>query len=98
MMSTTTALDVTERLKQFLAKERETLVDFLLLLAEVDRERWYLDLGYASAWEFVRRALGQTEAMTHYRLLAARALARYPRTAMRCSRRLKASQRPRSCS
>jgi hypothetical protein len=33
------------------------LVEFLLLLGELDKQRLYLELGYSSAWDFVRRAL-----------------------------------------
>jgi 5-methylcytosine-specific restriction endonuclease McrA len=77
-MSPTPASEFTSRLKALLDDERQTLVEFLLLLGEVDRERHYLQLGYPGSWEFVRRALGQTETMTHYRLTAARLLARFP--------------------
>jgi hypothetical protein len=77
-MSEISASDFISRMKNLLQTERHTLVAFLLLLGEVDRERRYLELGYPSAWEFVRRALGQTETMTHYRLTAARMLSRFP--------------------
>ena len=77
-MSTRSMDEVVMTLKQLLALERESLVEFLVLLGKVDEERRYLELGYASTWEFLRRALGQSETMAHYRLTCARALGRFP--------------------
>src|SRR5437660_8321345 len=70
--------DWLEQLKGLLSLERQTLVAFLLLLGKIDAEKSYLELGYASAWDFVRRGLGQSEKMTFYRLTTARVLARFP--------------------
>src|ERR1051325_2147965 len=80
-MTQNSALVLVGRLKELLGCERGTLVEFLLLLGEFDRERLYLDLGYDSLWLFVRDGLGQSQAMTHYRCSAARAVAQFPRIA-----------------
>src|SRR5262245_48045901 len=71
---------VCAELKALLGQERETLTRFLLLLGEFDADKMYLDCGYGSLWDFVRRALGQSEAMTHYRVNAARVLRKFPTT------------------
>src|SRR4051812_28713743 len=69
---------IEQQLKALLGQERDSLVEFLVLLGEFDASRMYLECGYASLWDFVRRGLGQSEAMTHYRVIAARALRRFP--------------------
>src|SRR3954471_547054 len=69
---------IEQQLKSLLKEERSCMVQFLLLLGEFDAQKQYLECGYASLWDFTRRALGQSEAMTHYRINAARTLRRFP--------------------
>src|SRR5690242_19941723 len=54
------------------------LADFLVALAELDRRRLYVELGWSSAWDFCCRALGLSETATHYRLAAARQIQQQP--------------------
>src|SRR2546429_2726885 len=71
-MSDSSAHDLVTHLKQCLGRERTALADFIVALAELDRRRLYLELGFASTWQFCCRALGLSETATHYRLAAAR--------------------------
>src|SRR5262245_49848180 len=77
-MSDFSAQDLVEQLRQSLGCERSALADFLLALAELDRRRLYVELGYGSSWDFCCRALGLSETATHYRLAAARQIQKQP--------------------
>ncbi len=77
-MTKSSALEWTARLQQLLGRERQVLVELVLALADFDRQRAYLELGYSSLWDYVHRALGQSETMTHYRVRAARFVQRFP--------------------
>ncbi|HJZ88843.1 MAG TPA: HNH endonuclease signature motif containing protein [Polyangia bacterium] len=77
-MPKSSALEWTTRLQQLLGRERQLLVELVLALADFDRQRGYLELGYSSLWDYVHRALGQSETMTHYRVRAARFVQRFP--------------------
>src|SRR5690349_12596224 len=77
-MSNLSAQDLMEQLRQSLSGERTALADFLVALAELDRRRLYVELGWSSAWDFCCRALGLSETATHYRLAAARQIQQQP--------------------
>src|SRR5689334_605384 len=77
-MSDLSARDLMEQLRQFLSGERTALADFLVALAELDRRRLFVELGFGSAWDFCCRALGLSETATHYRLVAARQIQQQP--------------------
>src|SRR5690242_2369303 len=77
-MSNLSAHDLLEQLRQSLSGERTALADFLVALAELDRRRLYVELGWSSAWDFCCRALGLSETATHYRLAAARQIQKQP--------------------
>src|SRR5215813_15243227 len=77
-MTKSCAREWTARLQQLLGRERQLLVELVLALADFDRQRAYLELGYSSLWDYVHRALGQSETMTHYRVRAARFVQRFP--------------------
>jgi len=77
-MTKSSAREWTARLQQLLGRERQILVELVLALADFDRQRGYLELGYSSLWEYMHRALGQSETMTHYRVSAARFVQRFP--------------------
>src|SRR5215467_5250785 len=78
MMNPSSFRESFEQGKNLLANELQAQVPFLLLLGEQDAQRAYLELGYRSAWDLVRRGYGQSERMTFYRLNAARVLHRFP--------------------
>ena len=62
----------------FKALQDTTGAEFVIELAEFDRGKQYLDMGYRSLWEFCRRELGLSETQTHYRIAAARQVLQNP--------------------
>src|SRR5689334_3192188 len=70
-MGDISAHDLVKQLRQSLGCERTAL-------AELDRRRLYVELGFNSSWSFCCRALGLSEAATHYRLAAARQIQKQP--------------------
>jgi len=77
-MTKFSALEWTARFQQLVGRERQIVVELVLALADFDRQRGYIELGYSSLWDYVSRALGQSETMTHYRVRAARFVQRFP--------------------
>lgn len=58
--------------------ERHATADVLALLAEVDRRRLYLGLGYSSLFAYCTQALHLSEPAAYTRITAARVAARWP--------------------
>jgi hypothetical protein len=58
--------------------ERRCLARILRLMGEVDRRRLYVELGYASLFEYCTEALGYSEDEAYRRIGVARAGRRYP--------------------
>jgi 5-methylcytosine-specific restriction endonuclease McrA len=69
---------LTTRLLEIRTHERSLLVELLGLLAELDRRRTVLALGYSSLFSFCTDHLGLTKASAFRRTTAARLLARFP--------------------
>lgn len=61
------------------ARERETLVELLVVLAELDARRLYLGLGCASLFAYCTEVLRLSEAGAYRRITAARIARRFPR-------------------
>src|SRR5215471_9779981 len=80
-MSKETTYEIVAELKDLLSRERITLVPILEGIADIEERRLYLELGYDSMWAFLKRELGQSEAMIHYRLASSRMLRRFPQVA-----------------
>jgi hypothetical protein len=72
------ARDLTARLADLLLRERSALAEFLVLLADFDRRRLWLDLGHASLFSFLHRELGLSKGAAHYRKTAAELVQRFP--------------------
>ncbi|MFL5302145.1 MAG: HNH endonuclease, partial [Anaeromyxobacteraceae bacterium] len=66
------------RLADLLAREHGALADFLVALAEFDRERRWLELGHASLFSFLNRELGLSKGAASYRNAAAALIQRCP--------------------
>ncbi|MGC3998375.1 MAG: HNH endonuclease signature motif containing protein [Anaeromyxobacter sp.] len=64
--------------KSLAADERGIKVESLLALAEVERRKFYLDLGYPSLWAFCREVLHLPEGGAYRRIAAMRLLSRFP--------------------
>jgi 5-methylcytosine-specific restriction endonuclease McrA len=69
---------LTTRLLEIRTHERTLLVELLRLLAELDRRRTVLTLGFSSLFSFCTDRLGLTKAAAFRRTTAARLLARFP--------------------
>jgi len=76
-----TARAFTARLADLLAREHGDLADFLLALADFDRRRLWVELGYASLFYFLHRELGLSKGAAHYRKVAAGLVQRFPEIA-----------------
>ena len=62
--------DLTHRLADLLRREHAALADFLVHLAEFDREQRWLELGYTSLFYFLHRELGLSKGAAFYRKTA----------------------------
>jgi len=77
-MSKKTALELNQELAHELAGERGHTVNSIFLIAEIERDEIYVELGYGSIWDYLRRMHKQSDTMIHYRLRCARAVLRFP--------------------
>ncbi|MEI6226329.1 MAG: HNH endonuclease, partial [Deltaproteobacteria bacterium] len=66
------------RIAELLRRERASIVDVLLALAEFDRLAVYRQLGHASLFDFLHREVRLSRGMAHYRLVATRLVERFP--------------------
>ena len=73
-----TARALTARLADLLAREHGALADFLLALADFDRRRLWVELGYSGLFMFLHRELGLSKGASHYRKVAAELIQRVP--------------------
>ena len=74
----TNAREFTARLAELLRRERDAMAEFLVLLADFDQGRLWLELGHASLFSFLHRELGLSKGASHYRKTAAELLRRFP--------------------
>jgi hypothetical protein len=72
------ARDLTKRLAELLRREHGAMADFLVALADFDRERCWIGLGYTSLFHFLHRELGVSKGAAFYRKTAAELVQRYP--------------------
>jgi hypothetical protein len=77
-MSASSAVDRSRELAALLARERNTLVEFILRLADFNKVKCWAELGHTSLWMYLRRELGLSEAMASYRAAAAELVGRCP--------------------
>jgi len=75
----TNAHEFTARLQDLLGRERVAQAEFLLALSDFDKRRLWLDLGYASLFDFLHRELGLSKASTFLRARAALLIQKFPR-------------------
>jgi hypothetical protein len=75
------ASEASRRLAELLRSEQARLGDFLVALAEFDRERLWVKLGHASLYAFLQRDLGLSNASAFYRKVAAELIQRFPEVA-----------------
>ncbi len=70
--------DLTKRLAELLRREHGALADFLVALADFDRERRWVELGHTSLFYFLHRELGLSKGAAFYRKTAAELIQRFP--------------------
>src|SRR5438132_7477305 len=68
-------------LGKLLGSERDVQVEFLIALAEFDRQELYLMLGYSSLWEYCVKELQLCKGSTYKRTHAAALIQRFPQVA-----------------
>ena len=73
-----TARALTDNLANLLRREHAALGEFLVALADFDRRRLWVDLGYTSLFYFVHRELRLSKAAAQYRKVAAELIQRVP--------------------
>jgi 5-methylcytosine-specific restriction endonuclease McrA len=78
MLSAIPGDQLTARLYELRRRERHLQVEFLHYLAELDRRRLYLDLGFSSLFAYCTDHLGLSRSAAFRRTTAARLLARFP--------------------
>ena len=74
----TTAREDSSRLADLLRCEHRALAEFLVALAAFDRERRWVELGYPSLFEFLRRELKLSAGAAQYRKTAAQLIQEHP--------------------
>src|SRR6266568_5158364 len=74
----TNARELSNRLAELLHQEHHALAEFILALADFDRERRWLELGHASLFNFLHHELGLSKGAAYYRMTAARLVQRHP--------------------
>src|ERR671926_845537 len=74
----TSARDLSIRLADLLRNERAAMADFLVALADFDRRRLWVELGYSSLFYFLHRELGLSKGAAFYRKTAAELIERCP--------------------
>jgi hypothetical protein len=72
------AREFTNRLAGLLARERAALGEFLVALADFDRNRLWLEIGYASLFDFLHRELRLSKGAAFYRKAAVDLIHRFP--------------------
>src|SRR5574341_140772 len=73
-----TARDLAAHLASLLRREQGAMADFLLALADFDRQRLWQPLGYSSLFYFLHRALKLSAGAAYHRKSAAELLQRFP--------------------
>jgi hypothetical protein len=74
----TNARVLSARLADLLRAEQVARADFLLALADFDRRRLWVDLGYANLFAYLHRELGLSRSAAHYRKTAVELIQRFP--------------------
>jgi hypothetical protein len=73
-----TARALTDKLIALLSREHDALAEFLVALAAFDRDRLWVELGYASLFDFLHRELRLSRSAAHYRKVAAQLIQQVP--------------------
>lgn len=72
------ARELTNRLAALLRNERSAMAEFLLALADFDKQKAWRELGHTSLFYFLRRELKLSAGAAQYRKTAAELIQRVP--------------------
>ncbi|HSN14634.1 MAG TPA: HNH endonuclease, partial [Anaeromyxobacteraceae bacterium] len=72
------AREYADRLADLLSHERSAMAEFLLALADFDRQKLWERLGHTGLFPFLHRELGMSKAAAFYRKTAAELVQRFP--------------------
>jgi 5-methylcytosine-specific restriction endonuclease McrA len=72
------ARELSRRLAVLLRCEHGAMADFLVALADLDRQRLWVQLGHASVFYYLHRDLRLSKGAAHYRKVAAQLIQRFP--------------------
>jgi hypothetical protein len=86
-MNLTESRSCAAHLASLLRDEQHALADFLLALADFDRRRGWIELGYSGLFPFLNRELGLSKAAAFFRKTDRRAAPALPRDHRAPSRR-----------
>ncbi len=73
-----TAREFTVRLQDLLRRERIAFAEFLVAVADFDRKRLWVELGYTSLFYFLHRELGLSKGAAFYRQKAVELIQKFP--------------------
>jgi hypothetical protein len=73
-----TARALTDNLVALLRREHDALAEFLVALSDFDRRHAWVELGYASLFDFLHRELRLSRSAAHYRRVAAELIQQVP--------------------
>ena len=77
-MSDKSPSGLTHELAHVLAGERAHTLPSILLIADIERRQTFVEEGFSTIWDYLRRVHGQSDTMIHYRVSCARAVNRFP--------------------
>jgi hypothetical protein len=77
-MSEKSARELDQQLAHELTIERGHTITTIFLVAEIVRRETFVELGYSSIWDYLRRVHKQSDTMIHYRTRCAEAIRRFP--------------------
>src|SRR5215831_6142609 len=77
-MSEKSPSELTQELAHVLAGERAHTLPSILLIADIERRQTFVEEGFSTIWDYLRRIHRQSDTMIHYRVSCARAVNRFP--------------------
>src|SRR5215471_15518124 len=77
-MSEKSHSELEQELAHELAGERTHTLQTILLIADMERGQTFVEEGFSTIWDYLRRVHRQSDTMIHYRVSCARAVNRFP--------------------
>src|SRR5215471_683507 len=77
-MSEKSHSELEQELAHELSGERAHTLPTILLIADMERGQTFVEAGFSTIWDYLRRVHRQSDTMIHYRVTCARAVNRFP--------------------